>query len=147
MRFIDSPSFPQIVGLALVVPAVFFKSRGWIADGPEMAIAAFGVFLVIDGVVWERFFGADDGGPLAEKQLLHSFGWAKRRYAAALLLIGLASVVFYFYGREGWQAGVVMIVVPITYLGLLAFDLIRAMHVVDERVTGKSWPSDTDHCG
>jgi hypothetical protein len=130
MRFIDSAKFPLICGLILCGCSFIFLPRGWIAG----AVATFGTFLAIEGVVWNRLFGPRDGGPMAEEQLVHSFGWAKRRYGAALMLTVSACMVLYFYGSDGWQGTFVLIAVPILYISLLAFDFVRAIHAVDERI-------------
>ena len=88
--------------------------------------------MAMDGFIWERLFGFD--GPMAEDILLHSFRWAGRRYAVALILSCSAGIILYVYGADTWQTVPALVGPSLIYAGLLVFDIIRAMKTVDQRI-------------
>jgi hypothetical protein len=145
MRFFDSPNFPRYVASAIALPTMLLVYLGQLSGAPLVALVTLCVLIALDGFIWERIFGFD--GPMAEDILLHSFKWASRRYAAALILSCSAGMILYVYGADDWRSVPALVGPSVIYTGLLVFDIIRAMHVVDERVTGKSRSSDKDHCG
>ena len=122
-------------GAVLACPALFLDSKGWIGHGLAFAIITFGIFLIVDAIIWERAFGfRSPDGPVAEQRLPHSFGWAMRRYIAAIVFTGVVIAIQYFYGRDSWQMAAAVIAFPIIYVSLLVVGVLQAMLAVDGRI-------------
>lgn len=105
---------------------------GRLSGAPLAALVTLCFLLTMDGFIWERLFGFD--GPMAEDLLLHSFRWAGRRYAAALILSCSAGIILYVYGADTWRTVPALVGPALIYAGLLVFDIIRAMKAVDQRI-------------
>lgn len=117
---------------AIALPTMLFMYLGRLSEAPLAVLLTLCVLMALDGLICERLFGFE--GPMAEDILLHSFSWASRRYAVAFVLSCAGGAVLYVYGADTWRTVPALVGPPLIYAGLLAFDVVRAMKEVDQRI-------------